>query len=219
MNLKILLFALSAAAASSCSTTSRSGQTPDDVYYSPARAVEAKVKVEKKEEVRPVRRGNMDRQIVMSTYDRRWRHFSDDYDAFYDPYRYGYNCGYYYNPFYYPSPVYVSGAVFQNPKNTTPRMTNLGSYNYSNMVVVNPKTGATQTIRSTRLYNNSNNDNLIRRIITPRAGDNNIYNNSYRPAENNTRTYTPSNNNSGSNSSSGGNSGSSGAPMARPPRN
>ncbi|MBC7534137.1 MAG: hypothetical protein H7258_00410 [Ferruginibacter sp.] len=219
MNLKILLFALSAAAASSCSTTYRSGQTPDDVYYSPARAVQATVKVEKKEEVRPVRRGYTDRQIVMRTYDRRWRYFNDDYDAFYDPYRYGYNCGYYYNPYYYPSPVYISGAVFQNPKNTTPRMTNLGSYNYSSMVVVNPKTGATQTIRSTRAYNNSNNDNLIRRIITPRAGDNNSYNNSYRPADNNSRTYTPSNNNSSSTPSSGSNSGSSGTPVTRPPRN
>ena len=37
MNTRILLLALSVAALSSCSSVYRSGQTPDDVYYSPAR--------------------------------------------------------------------------------------------------------------------------------------------------------------------------------------
>ncbi len=35
MNTRILLLAISAAALSSCSTMYKSGQTPDDVYYSP----------------------------------------------------------------------------------------------------------------------------------------------------------------------------------------
>ncbi len=217
MNLKILLLAISAAAFSSCSTTYKSGQTPDDVYYSPTRPITEKVEKEKKEEVRTVRRTYDDRQIVMSIYDRRWRYFNDDYDAFYDPYRFGYSCGYYYNPYYYPSPVYISGAVFTNPKNTTPRMTNLGSYNYSNMVVVNQKNGSTRMIRSTRLYNNSNTDNnMIRRIIPPSNNRNNNYNNTYRPVENNTRNYTPSTNTRSSTPSSG--SGGSGAPVSRPQR-
>ncbi|MFT3908217.1 MAG: hypothetical protein QM737_02230 [Ferruginibacter sp.] len=220
MNLKILLLAFSAAAISSCSTTYKSGQTPDDVYYSPVKPIEegrseAQAKKEGTRATRPV---HEDRQIVMSTYDRRWRYFNDDYDAYYDPYRYGYNCGYYYNPYYYPSPVYISGATFINPKNTVPRMTNLGSYNYSDMVVVNQKTGATRTIRSTRAYNNSNNsDNYIRRIIVPSSNSNTSNNNVYRPSDNNTRTYTPSSSNSSS-GSSGSSSGSSGAPVSRPAR-
>lgn len=217
MNRKIILLAISAAVFSSCSTTYKSGQTPDDLYYSPARVVSEKVEKEKKEEIRTVRRSYEDRQIVMGIYDRRWRNFNDDYDAFYDPYKFGYSCGYYYNPYYYPWPVYVSGAVFTNPKNTTPRMTNLGSYNYSNMVVMNPKAGSTRMIKSTRQYNNSNTDNnLIRRIIPPSNNRNNNYNDNYRPVENNTRSYTPSNNTRSSTPSSG--SGGSGAPVSRPQR-
>ena len=220
MNLKILLFALSVAAISSCSTAYKTGQTPDDVYYSPARPIEERHKVEeKKDEVKTVQRGYRDRQIIMSIRDPRWRSFDDDYEAYYDPYRYGYSCGYYYNPYYYPSPVYISGAVFTNPKNTTPRMTNLGSYNYSNMVVVNQKSGSTTLIRSTRPYNNNNNStDYIRRIITPTANAASS-NNTYRSSDNNTRAYTPSTNNNNTNSSSGSsNNGSSGAPVARPHR-
>jgi hypothetical protein len=36
MKIKYLLFVCSIAVFSSCSTAYRSGQTPDDVYYSPA---------------------------------------------------------------------------------------------------------------------------------------------------------------------------------------
>lgn len=219
MNLKILLFVLFAAGISSCSSIYKSGQTPDDVYYSPARPVEARPEGnEKTDEVRTIRRGYQDRQIVMRIHDPRWRNFYDDYDAYYDPYRYGYNCGYYYNPYYYPSPVYISGAVFTNPKNTTPRMTNLGSYNYSNMVVVNQKSGNTRLILSTRPYNNSNHSNdYIRRIITP-VPNNNSNNNRYRIPDNNNRTYSPANNNNTNSSSGSSGSGSSGAPVARPRR-
>ena len=213
MNLKIFLLALSAIAMSSCSTIYKNGQTPDDVYYSPSRAA-TDVSQNKKEETYTPRRQYADRQIVMGIYDPRWRYFEDDYDYRYDPYHYGYTYGYYYNPYYYPSPVYISGASFVNPKNTTPRMTNLGSYNYSNMVVVNQKPGSTTLIRSARAYNNTNTtqtNNFIRRIITP-VFNPRTNNNTYQPAENSTRTYTPSTN---SNSSS---SGSSGTPVARPRR-
>ncbi|MEO7524043.1 MAG: hypothetical protein ABIT58_08115 [Ferruginibacter sp.] len=222
MNFKTLLFVFSAVAISSCSTTYKSGQTPDDVYYSPAKPIgEGRTQVrERREEPRSTARVYEDRQIVMSMYDPRWRYFEDDYYAYYDPYRYGYTCGYYYNPYYYPSPVYISGAVFTNPKNTTPRMTNLGSYNYSDMVVLNQKTGSTITVRSARAYNNSNSSqNFIRRIITPPAISNNNSSNTniYRSADNNTRSYTPSSG-SGSSSSGSSSSGSSGTPVSRPKR-
>lgn len=219
MNPKILLFALSAAAISSCSTAYKSGQTPDDVYYSPSRPVKARQDIaEEKDEVKTTGRVYQDRQIIMRIHDPRWRCFNDDYDAYYDPYRYGYSCGYYYNPYYYPSPVYISGAPFVNPKNTTPRMTNLGSYNYSNMVVVNQKAGSTTLIRFTRPYNNSNNSNdYIRRIITPTPNTNSS-NNTYRTPDNTTRTYTPPSNNNTNSSSGSSSNGSSGAPVSRPHR-
>ena len=211
---KILLSCLVIVAAVGCSTTYKSGQTPDDVYYSPARpAVVTEEREESRRETRDDRRylSYGDRQILMGIYDPRWRYFNDDYYAFYDPYRYGYNCGYYYNPYYYPSPVFISGATIINPKNHTPRMTNLGSYNYSNMVVVNPKDGSSQRVRSTRAYNNSNSDKYIRRVIPP--AQNNSNNNSYR-SENNSRSYSPSN----SQGSSPSRSGSSGSPVSRPGR-
>ena len=213
MNFKTYFLALSVAAISSCSTTYKSGQTPDDVYYSPTRPAE-EITVREKDKEPVIRRTYTDRDIVMSVHDPRWRYFDDDYNYRYDPYHYGYNYGYYYNPYYYYSPVYISGANFTNPKNATPRMTNLGSYNYSNMVVVNPKSGSTSLIRSSRQYNNNNNsDNFIRRIITPtyRSQPDNNYS---RPADNNTRTYSPSTNNSAGSSSGS----SSGTPVARPHR-
>lgn len=42
MTTKILLVALSVAAFSSCSTAYKTGQTPDDVYYSPVKPVAEK---------------------------------------------------------------------------------------------------------------------------------------------------------------------------------
>lgn len=46
MNSRIILLGLAVAALSSCSSAYRTGQTPDDVYYSPARETAAYVKVE-----------------------------------------------------------------------------------------------------------------------------------------------------------------------------
>ena len=199
MRLKILLFTVGMAALTGCSSTYKSGQTPDDLYFSPVQTSEENNTREEEEGVKY--RSAENREIRMSRYDRRWRDFDDDFNCHYDPYRYGYAYGYYYNPYYYPSPVFISGSPVLNPKNTTPRMTNLGSYNYSNMVVVNPKSGVSKYIKTERRYNNSNNSSYIRRVITPTHS-----------SENNTRTYNPS-----SGSSSGGNS--SGAPVSRPGRN
>src|SRR5918993_6008453 len=52
MNSRIILLGLTVAALSSCSTAYKSGQTPDDVYYSPARETDAYVKVENDDERR-----------------------------------------------------------------------------------------------------------------------------------------------------------------------
>lgn len=214
MNIKILLFIVAAGALSSCSTAFKSGQTPDDVYFSPARVIEEDNTTDDRDEAKE--ETCKDRQIQMSVYDRRWRDFDDDYDYRYDPYHYGYNYGYYYNPYYCYYPVYISNVVISNPKNSVPRMTNLGSYHPSTYVIHNTKTGISGNTYSTKPYNNSNNINTyIRKILntTIPAGNSNNTNNSTRSSENNTRSYTPSSGSIPGSSSSG-----SGTPVTRPSR-
>lgn len=199
MNIKILLIALGVVSVSSCSTAYRNGQTPDDVYYSPARAIEETEEDNKEEDSRVYNDAQHDRQVRMSRYDRRWRDFDDDFNWRYDPYRYGYSYGYYYNPYYFPFPVYLGGITVRNPKNSTPRMTNLGSYQYSNIQVVNPKTGVVESTNRGRQYNRNNSGGIIRQIIAPSGN---------RSSGNDTRSYSPS---------SSGRSGS-GSPVSRPTR-
>ena len=205
MNIKILLFVLSAAAISSCNTAYRSGQTPDDVYYSPSRVIEEDNRQEQEEAKKP---DFEEREIRMAAHDRRWRDFDDDYDHRYDPYNYGYSYGYYYNPYYCHYPVYISNVTISNPKNTVPRMTNLGSYNNTTYVVQNTKYGSSNSTNTVRPYNNSNNNSsYIRKILTRPSNDNS--------SNNNTRSYTPSSSSSSSGSSS---SGSSSGSVPRPKR-
>ena len=210
MNVKILLIAIASVSLGSCSTAYKSGQTPDDVYYSPVRVVEEK---QEQETVRQEQRVDPEyREIRMASRDRRWRDWDSDYDCRYDPYRYGYSYGYYYNPYYYPYPVY-SGYTYVNPKNTTPRMANLAGYNPKTLVVSNPKTGEVKWVNAPRVYNNSNNNSngsTVRRILTSPSNSSSHDNN------NSNRTYTPATRSSSGSSSSG--SGSSGAPVARPAR-
>jgi len=217
MNIKILLVGLSAAAITSCSTAYKSGQTPDDVYYSPTLVVEENYQQDKQQdEVRsePAR----EREIQMTVYDRRWRDFDDDYNCSYDPYRYGYSYGYYYNPYYCYYPVYITNVAITNTKSSVPRMTNLGSYNNTTYAIRNTKTGSSIYINNQGSYNNSNSSNInnyIRRILSSPLPENNSNNNSTRSFDNNTRSYTPSSSNSSSGSSS---SGSSGTSVSRPKR-
>lgn len=229
MNAKILLIALSAAAFSSCSTAYKSGQTPDDVYFSPVRVVdETRNDDRKRDEARQTETSADDARIRMQIRDRRWRDFDNDYDYSYNnsPYKYcTCNCnnyGYYYNPIYYSRPVYYPIVVAKAPVNTTPRMVNLNSYkNYSNAVTSNnPKTGTSNMwVKPSRQYNNSNNSgskigNVLREVFTPGSNSN-----SNSSSNNNTRTYTPApSSNSSSGSSGSSSSGSSSGSVSRPGR-
>jgi hypothetical protein len=229
---KFLLIAISAAALSSCSTAYKSGQTPDDVYYSPVRMVDESDNT-KKEEIR-----QQDRQVSvnesrvrMQIRDRRWRDldYDYDYDYSYSPYYYSYNTynnyGYYYNPYYCSRPLYYPKVTAAAPVNTTPRMVNLNSYkNYNTVTRTDPKTGASTITRTaTRPYNNSNNGgskvgNVLREILVPSNNSSSNNNTPSSNSNNNTRTYTPapSTNNSGSSGSSSGSS--SGGSVSRPGR-
>jgi hypothetical protein len=149
----------------------------------------------------------------MATRDRRWRNMDNDYDYRYDPYRYGYSYGYYYNPYYCRYPVYIINRTIVNPKNSTARMANLGSYTHTSVLTSNGKTGATWT-NTTRSYNTSNNSNrsggFIRNVILPAVSGG-----SSSSGSNNNRSYSPSS--SGSSSSGSSSSGSS-RPVSRPSR-
>jgi hypothetical protein len=186
MHTKYLLFSFLILIFASCSNTYKTTQTPDDVYYSPVRALKAEENNATEQYY-----SSDDRQIRMSKYDRRWNHFNDDYNYQYNPYQYGY--GYYYNPFYSPYPAYNFHINQQSVINSTPRTTNLNSYIFHQQYVVEPKSNNnpvrfTQPIRH---YNNSNHSGNTRTYITPSQ--------SSSAGENNTRTYSPSSSNSSSN--------------------
>lgn len=203
MNTKLLLLIISIATISSCTTMYKSGQTPDDVYFSPVRTYgEGSVKQDdSQDEARNYYNNNEDWQIRMGITDPRWRYL--DNEISYNPYLYGYNYGYYYNPYYCSYPVYNPVVVVvNNPKTTTPRMVNLGGYGngYNNInTALNSKTNYI-TPRPARTYNNNNGSsfgNTLRKILSP-GGNSNSTNNSSNSSN---RTYSPSS----SGSSSGGN--------------
>jgi hypothetical protein len=214
MQFKILLLALSVAAFSSCSTAYKTGQTPDDVYYSPVKPVAEKKYTVQEEDRRPL---NDDYEITMSIRDSRWRNFRQEYEYENSPYNYCYcSCkrtGYYYNPYYYPWAIYTTTPTYAVKVNTTPRMVNLNAYSGYNTRVAAGKTNGTLTYsNSSSPYNNSNRSgsrigNVLRQVIVPQS--------TTPSSSNNSRTYSPS---SGSSSSSSGSSGSSAGSVSRPGR-
>ena len=154
MKIKLLIIPFAMAALASCSTAYKSGQTPDDVYYSPARPEVVTQRTEVRNDDDYAYMDYEYRNIHMGVRDYRWRYLDDmyDYNYQYNPYAYGYNYGYYYNPYYYNYPVYIGGYNVVNPKyypprnynlssyiNTTPRTTNLGGYTNNNTTVGNGK--------------------------------------------------------------------------------
>jgi hypothetical protein len=153
---KILPILLVSSILVSCSSVYKSGQTPDDVYYSPAREV---VKTEKKEEekVEEKTASTEDRYLKMKVRDRyRWSRI-DDYDYWVDTrynthcsctcnppnYNPGYSFGYSpirYNGIWYPTlyynPQYIKGTTAAS------NIKAYGNHTYSNTnAQVNPKTG------------------------------------------------------------------------------
>lgn len=148
MKTKLLLLVVSALAFGSCTTMYKTGQTPDDVYYSPARNIGAAVAEKRSEPAEDDGEyyvvNNNDRMIRMGINDYRWRYLNNDwayspysyynnYGSFYNNYgSYGghgyYNdyYGSYYNPYYngfsynnyYYNPYYSPYPVYITPSNT-----------------------------------------------------------------------------------------------------
>jgi uncharacterized membrane protein YgcG len=243
MNSRILLLGLASAALTSCATAYKTGQTPDDVYYSPVKAEEEYVRVEKEND--RYRNDDYvsldDRRLRMQIRNRN-RYCACNDDWYWDnwnsssSWRYGWNNpwtwntglnnGWYYsyNSWCY-SPYPVGTAVYTPSKtfNYKPPIRNFGNSN--TVTAYNPKTGSfagnSNPVKSSaRVYNNSNRNKgsgfggFLRQILQPSGNSNS----SSSGSGNNSRTYNPSSSNSsGGSRSSGTSSGSSGS--SRPARN
>ena len=113
MKSQILLLALIVAALSSCTTAYKTGQTPDDVYFSPVRQQDEYVQTEKKDDRRYQSREEYydDRYLRMRMNNRlRWSELDDYY---YYGNRYDYS---YYNSYSVP-PYSGAGRNATNLKN------------------------------------------------------------------------------------------------------
>jgi uncharacterized membrane protein YgcG len=212
--MKTLTLLLSLVILASCSATYKTGQTPDDLYYSKAKPVKYQEKVQYDRTVNTYQESN----IRMGINNSRWRNLDSDYDYDYryNPYAYGYNYGYYYNPNYCSFPVYtVASTTSANPKVGTVRKSNLGGYSNTVTNYQPTKVGGTTTVVR-RVYNNTNNRNTPTETWESRTRNSGNETRNYEP----TNTYTPTNTNSGSGNSGGSSGGSSGGgtPVVRPSR-
>lgn len=189
----------------SCSSVYRSGQTPDDVYYSPTREV---VKVEEKEEEKIEDRTatTEDQYLKMKVRNRyRWTSI-DDYDYWNDT-RYNHcNChctsttnyGYsnpYYNPIRYNTwsnpyyPVFVFGGTKTIKTSTSgSNVKAYGNTRYSNTnTASNPKGGSGNT---------GSGGSLIKKVLTSSGSS----------VDRSQRTFGSGSSSSGSSTSSGSSS-------------
>ena len=226
MKSQILLLALTVAALSSCTTAYKTGQTPDDVYFSPTHPQDEYVQTERRDDRRYQSRDEYydDRYLRMRMNNRmRWSELDDWY---YYGGRYDYS--YYNNGYYWGNPwspcsywnahynPYYTGYVIIRPQSTVyskPRTFNLNTYNnnlLTNSSYSNPKQpGSSRPVNSysNSNYNNnsrganSNSGNFLRNIFN--GGNNNSSSNS--SSSGSSRTSTSS---SSSGSSSSGSSGS-----------
>jgi hypothetical protein len=126
----------------SCTTAYKSGQTPDDVYYSPTRPQDEYVRTERRDDRRRVYEEELrdDRYLRMKVRDRRYANLYDDYYS-YNPYYYHYYnsfliynspwspynyWGYYYGP---SRGVICYTPTSRPPLTGKPRVFDLGVYN------------------------------------------------------------------------------------------
>ena len=212
MTLRTVLPAIIAIAAfSGCVSAYRTGQTPDDVYYSPAREGAAYAQIDQRRDGRGSYRNNDyysydDRWLRMRVANRyRWSAF-DDYD-WYD-WRYNTWSYHHYSPYYWNT--YWNNYYYWN-----------SWYNpyYGSIIVVNPKTnpvvyGKVRDFSLSSYTNtNYNNTNAARRFNRPKGQYSNgaRYNNSNSRYDNNNNSLGSSIRKIFSGSGSNGNSSRSGS--------
>lgn len=234
MTNKILpLLLASIALLSSCSSVYKSAQTPDDVYYSPAREVKEVDRNNNREEIRYEESitNAEDRYLRMRIQNRRWSTI-DDYDYWNDA-RYSYSCNCicnppysYYDPYnakyrfykdygwvYYGSPYYNYPPYYHSPV-----------YYKKPPAITAPVSKANIAAYKNRSYNNSNNNvpmnakpgsnqsfgNMVKRVFSSdnSKNSNNSWDRPVRTFEQSNTSNSSSNVTSNSNSNnSSGNSG------------
>ncbi len=222
MKTTILLLAFFVAAFSSCTTAYKTGQTPDDVYFSPASPQDEYVRTDR-EDRRNYRNDEYydDRYLRMKVSNRyRWNDFNDWYS--YERYGFGYNYVYgsYNNPYnswnYYYNP-YCNGTVVVNPKNTfaysKPRTFNLGTYN----PVATNNSKSSNVFRYSNTANNNNSYNPTRNNNRTNSNSGNTLRDIFSGGNNNSKS-TNTNSPSNSSSNSGGKSSSSSSGGSAPVR-
>lgn len=217
---RIMLVVLLASIVMGCNTAYRSGQTPDDVYFSPAINSGGYVVVEEEERYNNDRTPMDERYLRMKTFgSRRWNMFDDDFGYWNNPqwnnrshfdmmYGVGPMNGFsafgntlWRNPFspvFYGQPLIVFNT-FQplRPKNNAPRTYNLNTYTPPRMTVDSKLGNRSYRTTGGQYYNNNG---------SPRGGYNS---NSSGGSGSPNRTFSNSSNSGSSNRSSG--SGSSGS--------
>ena len=181
---------------SSCSTAYRTGQTPDDVYYSPAPAQDTYVRTDNQNEKDSYAYDNStynseDKEIRRGIKDSRYRNnVFVDLGYGYNPYghnSYGYNSYGYNNPYDYYDPygynnVYIS--PYYNPYTLNYFPTSYGNYYYSPQVYISPKSGVVNRNITPRKYNlgaYTNNTNTSNTNTS-------IFNHGYRPVNTTTNS-------------------------------
>lgn len=192
MKSRILLLALTAAVLSSCTTAYQTGQTPDDVYYSPSRPQEEYVQSEKDEDYQYRRRNDSyfdsyyeDQFLRMKVRNRyRWSDIDDPY--------------YYSRRYYYTS---FNHCYFGNPWTPYSYWNNYYNPYYQNHVIISP---ATATYKSPRVFNlNTYNSNALTNSNYSNTNKARNYNGSYYNNNNGNNTYSaPRNNRNKSNNES-----------------
>ena len=179
MNSKFLLVVLSFAGFSSCTTAYKTGQTPDDVYYSPARYANDHSRSDSNEN-KTVYNNSLDGyEIQTGVHNRRWRRYHD-YDYGYTPY-----------DAYYPG--YISPKSVQTIKYTAPRKVNTAAYNKT----------STQNVKLSKTSSNSKGTgvgNFLREIL---SGNNNSSSGNSSDVFNGKSGSGSSSNSSAGNSSAG----------------
>jgi len=233
MKQSFTLLVLTAAVFSSCTTAYKTGQTPDDVYYSPVRHQDEYVQEERKEE-RPAQASEdyyEDRFLRMRIEDRyRWSALDDYY--FNNTYAYNSYGNYYslnspwnsywawnchYNPYYGGIPYYPGGVIMKTPRTyirpSRALVFNPNSYNISNTGSLSTGSKGLNSSYNNR-YNNKNRTSntlgeSIRKVFSSGNNSGGYDSGSNSPS----RSYSPS---SGSSSSSGGGGRSGG--VSRPAR-
>jgi hypothetical protein len=187
MRSAILLLVLSAAILGSCTSAYRTGQTPDDVYFSPERQQDKYVAVKNDDNVYKAEDYYDDQYLRMKVHNRTmWSDLDDPY--FYNP-RYNYSYSYY-NNWSSPWSPYTSWNYYYNP--------------YCSPVVYTPKTVIAYNHPRVFNLNTYNGTQLTNSNYTNPKGNslNNSYNYGSRPVR--IVGYNPSSNNSSNNNSSSG---------------